>query len=101
MAGNGTGRTLIGPSGESELEDKVERKAVVSIAPELLLEWLQFKGGKIAQVRLSWAGNIDVLIEHKDMPDCRQGEPPDVVEPIYMVTEPGHVVTRTAPLRED
>jgi hypothetical protein len=71
------------PNGEREIEDKIVRRAKMEVTPELLLEWLKFDGGVIRGIRLAENDNIELIIEHKDMPDWRQGDSLPEVRPLY------------------
>jgi hypothetical protein len=49
----------------------------IHIEPELLLNWLQFDGGKIIAVSINDSprvGLIELLVEHTEMPEGQDGD---------------------------
>jgi len=58
--------------------------AIVTIDESLLLQWLQFRGGRILNIQRSPAVNgIEVVVEHPDMPEVEEGKPYDRMCPFY------------------
>jgi len=92
---------MITPNGERIIGDKVIRRAIMEVAPELLLEWLKFEGGIIREIRLARTDNVEIVIEHEDMPDWRQGDSLDHVRPQYQIEYPSNTIVRLTPRRED
>ena len=60
---------------------------MITISEELLLKLLDFDGGAIRNVRLGWTvGEVELLIEHPDMPIIGQGMTPLPITPLYSRT---------------
>jgi len=58
--------------------------AIIKVSPELLLDWLQFKGGKLHKADVEgFFGELNLYIEHPDLPLIIGGAPPGVVQPTY------------------
>ena len=56
----------------------------MSIASELLLDWLQFEGGRICGVQWHYDKEVlEFLIEHPDMPPNEDGKPYPEICPAY------------------
>ena len=55
----------------------------VIIAPELLLEWLDYQGGTIRAVDFTDGLDIALIIEHEDMPIIGELECIPIVRPQY------------------
>jgi hypothetical protein len=65
---------------------RTKREAIVRISPELLFQWLQFKGAMLVDARVNnWAsaGVLELVIAHPEMPKVREGEVIPVVTPTY------------------
>jgi hypothetical protein len=66
---------------------ETKHQGIIQITPELLLEWLQFDGGKIIDARVNnWecAGNIELILEHPEMPEVREGDALRIVTSNYI-----------------
>ena len=62
--------------------------AIVQISEEMILEWLDFKGGTIRSLQFGIRhGVLEVVIEHPDMPQARDGQMYRTVHPIYTRTD--------------
>ena len=94
-------------------KSKTRHVAIVCINTNLLLDMLQFKGGVVHDVRFNpdyWKpGQIELVLEHPDLPIVEDGSPLIHVDPIYEVKvnkhnrivdmtrlEPKHMVTGKA-----
>ena len=77
------------------------RVGIIKVTPDLLLEWLQFKGGSLREISLDHdTGLIDLVIEHPEMLEV-EGVP-QVVTPSYtkhfLPDKMGHIVVVREPL---
>jgi len=90
---------VVTPNGETKIIDKIVREGVFEIAPELLLDWLKFSNGEIKYISLNQVGNIEIVVKHEDMPDHRQGDNLEKVQPCYRIDYPSKEITRTSPIR--
>lgn len=59
----------------------------IRLSQELILEWLDYVGGKIGNVRLDFetlSGDVELTIEHPDMPEVKEAEKIPIVTPLYV-----------------
>lgn len=72
-----------------------ERVGKIIVSEELLLKMFDFYPGKIRRINLGRWNEVEVIIEHPDMPEVKEGEPIPDVMPLYMVNQDalGHKVT--------
>ena len=63
---------------------KMRNAAAVRISNELLLSWLQFEGGSISgAIYNARTRNVDIFIDHPDLPEVKEGDPVEVITPSY------------------
>jgi hypothetical protein len=75
----------------------MNRVGKLIVSEDLILKWLDYAdGGTIRRIGLSdWENRIEITIEHPDMPEVRDGDAIQVVNPRYITTQDalGHSVT--------
>jgi hypothetical protein len=62
-------------------------RGILQLSPELLLAWLQFSGGKIIDIRVNnWNRNgaIEMIIDHPEMPEVKEGDCLQNINPVYI-----------------
>lgn len=79
--------------------------AIIRVSSELLIEFLQFKGGtlhRICQNAAQWRPDeFMVVVEHPDLPEVEEGYTLMEIKPVYLrvYDETGHLLelTRISP----
>lgn len=62
------------------------KAGVVTVSPSVLLEMLKFESGTIKAMRVNdRSGNLELFIEHPEMPETEEGKEPKKVFPRYSV----------------
>lgn len=62
----------------------MEHLGRVFISQQLVMEWLQYAGGKIRACEIDpYALTLMLTIEHPDMPEVIEGESIPVATPVY------------------
>lgn len=80
---------------------KVGNLGIIRLSPELLFDWLQFKGAKVRRISVNAfenSGVIDIVLEHPEMPTVYEGDALQVVTPVYTVTRRRVRATKRLPL---
>ncbi len=92
---------MITQNGETKIKDEIIRQGIIRIQPQLILEWLKFEGGHIRNVRMDFGSNIEMLIEHPDMPDTVIGSQALCIMPTYRIDYPSKEIIRLTPNRKE
>ncbi|MFA7218373.1 MAG: hypothetical protein WC057_07245 [Dehalococcoidales bacterium] len=71
----------------------------IIVSESLMLDWLKYEGGHIRAIVTPFNsdanfGTIEIIIEHPDMPELKEGYPVGVVTPSYVTDYPSMKVTR-------
>lgn len=80
-----------------------DRVAIIEISSKILLDFLDFKGGEICDIRMplhTWKANfVEIVVSHPDLPPIKPGEALCTVIPLYQQTDDGKhiVVSRIKP----
>jgi hypothetical protein len=61
-------------------------RGIIQVKASLLIEMLQFKDAKLLDMRYSrFSGDVlELLIEHPEMPEVREDDAAQVVNPVYV-----------------
>ena len=66
-------------------EKEVRHAGKVKISQKALLDWLQFEGGEIHQASIHEVfGDVELIIEHPDLPEYQLGDCLQTVTPNYI-----------------
>ncbi len=86
---------MITPQGERSIKPEKSYKGIITIDQRVILDWLQFQGGRIRAAELNlMTGSLRLCIEHPDMPEVETGWAIKEVHPIYSIDYPSGKVTR-------
>jgi len=69
--------------------------AIITISKEALLGYLQFEGGKVHSIKLDderWADNIEIVVEHPDLPEVFNGSTLIKITPAYRFWKRGRFI---------
>ena len=59
----------------------------IIIGDQYLLDWLKLEGGIIREIRYSYeAKTIEIIIEHPEIPECKEGESITIIALEYKKT---------------
>jgi hypothetical protein len=77
---------------------ELHNAAIITISKEALLSILQFEGGVIHDIKISdeqWFQQIEIVIEHPDLPEVRKGDWLLKITPTYSVKKRGNFIKMT------
>lgn len=70
------------------LSTEIPRLGIITVNPDYFVQWLDFKGGIIRDIRLNFTTRkVEVVIEHPDMPEVLPGAEIPLMDTVYAQNE--------------